>query len=214
MPMQFYPIETHSWVAIDLIDHHRANWVDRHQSRSKSLASYVCRQLLQRLQLQINLTGELIETALPYFFETDTQQRWYVSFSHSRQHVAVLISHYPHIGIDIEDGNVNAAVAQRFFSSHECEWIASQPAFMQSQLRGLLWRLKECYIKTEQSNNTQLINALKKNILEVLSSQTLNQLVQTNALTNAPKLIYLITHHQHIIGAFQTLPCSFVIKKA
>jgi len=107
--MQFYPIEHHSWVAIDI--HHnlgeqatllthkagssnKVGLTNKAASTHKS-GSMSCRQLLKKLQQALNVTGELMDTNFPYHFITADGYTWYVSFSHSRQHAALLISPIP-----------------------------------------------------------------------------------------------------------------------
>lgn len=205
--MQLYPIETHSWVAIDLIE----NYLDHYPTSCKKLGSSVCRDLLKNLQQQVGLTGKLIETDFPYYVEATDQQRWYVSFSHSRQHVAVLISRYPQIGIDIEDGIISDKVATRFFSTNECNWLNSMPDSSRKELRSFLWRLKECYIKTYQNNAKQLIKELKKDRLYELGIENFVSLSTGKGATHNLNTINLIISEKKIIGNFQALPCSFII---
>ncbi|MBZ9934492.1 hypothetical protein LB570_30970, partial [Mesorhizobium sp. BR1-1-5] len=113
--MQLYPIENHSWVAIDI--HH--NLGEQTTLLTHKAGSMSCRQLLKNLQQALNVTGELMEANFPYHFITANGYIWYVSFSHSRQHTAVLISPYANIGIDVEDSAISHQVASRFFSPHE-----------------------------------------------------------------------------------------------
>lgn len=110
--MQLYPIEDHSWVAIDI--HH--NLGEQATLLTHKTGSMSCRQLLKKLQQALNVTGELMEANFPYHFITADGYTWYVSFSHSRQHAAVLISPYTNIGIDVEDSAISHQVVTRFFS--------------------------------------------------------------------------------------------------
>ena len=120
--MQFYPIKDHSWVAIDI--HHNLGEqatlpTNKIRSANKAASTHktgsmYCRQLLKKLQQALNLTGELMDANFPYHFITADGYTWHVSFSHSRQHAAVLISPYTNIGIDVEDSAISYHVAAGF----------------------------------------------------------------------------------------------------
>lgn len=212
--MQLFPIESHSWVAIDFIEHYHDSYLMSSKlTPCNKIGSFACRQLLKNLQQQINMPAELIETSFPYYFVVCERTRWYVSFSHSHQHVAVLISRYPHIGIDVEDSTISEKVAMRFFSVDECQWLHSQPLADQTVYRGLLWRLKECYIKTQQNNDKRLVKELKKNILSELGAENLSQLAHVDSVNNRCHPINLIADKTVLIGNLQALPCSFTISK-
>ena len=221
--MQFYPIENHSWVAIDI--HHNLGEqatlpTNKIRSINKSgsthkLGSMSCRQLLKKLQQALNLTGELMEANFPYHFITADGYTWYVSFSHSRQHAAVLISPYTNIGIDVEDSAISHHVASRFFSPHEYQWLNQKSAVNQAVLRNLLWRLKECSIKTHQHADKQLIKELKHDVLDELGEEVINQLIgidEINAKDKAKdKPIQCVQTDAKIVGNFSSQPCSFII---
>ncbi|WP_278931458.1 4'-phosphopantetheinyl transferase family protein [Moraxella osloensis] len=211
--MQFYRIEDHSWVAID-IHHNLGEQVTllTHKSGSnhKSGSRY-CRQLLKKLQQALNVTGELMEANFPYHFITADGYTWYVSFSHSRQHAAVLISPYTNIGIDVEDSAISHQVVTRFFSPHECEWLNQKPAVNQAVLRNLLWRLKECSIKTHQNADKQLIKELKHDVLDEWGEEVINQLIGADEINDKDKPIQCVQTNAKIIGNFSSQPCSFII---
>lgn len=174
-----------------------------------------CRQLLKKLQQALNVTGELMDTNFPYHFITADGYTWYVSFSHSRQHAAVLISPYTNIGIDVEDSAISHQVASRFFSPHEYQWLNQKPAVNQAVLRNLLWRLKECAIKTHQNADKQLIKELKHDVLDEWGEEVINQLIcidEINAKDKAKdKPIQCVQTDYKIIGNFNSQPCSFII---
>ena len=215
--MQLYRIEHHSWVAIDI--HHnlgeQATLLTHKSGSNHKSGSRYCRQLLKKLQQALNLTGELMEANFPYHFITADGYTWYVSFSHSRQHAAVLISPYTNIGIDVEDSAISHQVASRFFSPHEYQWLNQKPAVSQAVLRNLLWRLKECSIKTHQHADKQLIKELKHDVLDELGEEVINQLIgidEINAKDKAKdKPIQCVQTDYKIIGNFNSQPCSFII---
>lgn len=217
--MQFYPIEHHSWVAIDI--HHnlgeqvtlptnKIRSANKAASTHKSGAMY-CRQLLKKLQQALNVTGELMEANFPYHFITADGYTWYVSFSHSRQHAAVLISPYTNIGIDVEDSAISHQVASRFFSPHEYQWLNQKPAVNQAVLRNLLWRLKECSIKTHQHADKQLIKELKHDVLGEWGEEVINHLIGADEINAKDKPIRCVQTDAKIVGNFSSKPCSFII---
>ena len=214
--MQLYPIEHHSWVAIDI--HHnlgeQATLLTHKAGSNHKSGSRYCRQLLKKLQQALNLTGELMEANFPYHFITADGYTWYVSFSHSRQHAAVLISPYDHIGIDVEDSAISHQVVTRFFSPHEYLWLNQKPAVNQAVLRNLLWRLKECSIKTHQDADKQLIKELKHDVLDEWGEEVINQLIGADELNDKDKPIQCVQTDAKIIGNFSSQPCSFIIVKS
>lgn len=221
--MQLYPIEDHSWVAIDI--HHNSGEqatlssnkirLTHKAGSSNKTGSMYCRQLLKKLQQALNLTGELMDANFPYHFITADGYTWYVSFSHSRQHAAVLMSPYGNIGIDIEDSAISHHVASRFFSPHEYQWLNQKPAVNQAVLRNLLWRLKECAIKTHQNADKQLIKELKHDVLDEWGEEVINQLIGVNEINAKDKAkdkpIQCVQTDAKIVGNFSSKPCSFII---
>ena len=205
--MQLYPIENHSWVAIDI--HH--NLGEQATLLTHKAGSRYCRQLLKNLQQALNLTGELMEANFPYHFITADSYTWYVSFSHSCQHAAVLISPYTNIGIDVEDSAISHHVASRFFSPHEYQWLNQKSAVNQAVLRNLLWRLKECSIKTHQHADKQLIKELKHDVLDELGEEVINQLIGIDEINAKDKPIQCVQTDAKIVGNFSSQPCSFII---
>lgn len=211
--MQLYPIKHHSWVAIDI--HHnlgeQATLLTNKAASTHKSGPMSCRQLLKNLQQALNLTGELMEANFPYHFITADSYTWYVSFSHSCQHAAVLISPYTNIGIDVEDSAISHQVASRFFSPHEYQWLNQKPAVNQAVLRNLLWRLKECAIKTHQHADKQLIKELKHDVLDELGEEVINQLIGIDEINAKDKPIQCVQTDAKIIGNFSSKPCSFII---
>ncbi len=211
--MQLYPIKDHSWVAIDI--HHnlgeQATLLTNKAASTHKSGPMSCRQLLKKLQQALNVTGELMEANFPYHFITANGYIWYVSFSHSRQHAAVLISPYANIGIDVEDSAISHQVASRFFSPHEYQWLNQKPAVNQAVLRNLLWRLKECSIKTHQNADKQLIKELKHDVLDELGEEVINQLIGIDEINDKDKPIQCVQTDAKIIGNFNSKPCSFII---
>ena len=211
--MQLYPIKDHSWVAIDI--HYnlgeQGTLLTNKAGSTHKTGSMYCRHLLKKLQQALNLTGELMEANFPYYFITADGYTWHVSFSHSCQHAAVLISPYTNIGIDVEDSAISHQVASRFFSPHEYQWLNQKPAVNQAVLRNLLWRLKECSIKTHQNADKQLIKELKHDMLDELGEEVINQLIGVDEINAKDKPIQCVQIDSKIIGNFSNKPCSFII---
>ena len=217
--MQLYPIKDHSWVAIDI--HHNLGeqgtlLTNKAGSTNKAASAYKtgsmsCRQLLKNLQQALNVTGELMDANFPYHFITADGYTWYVSFSHSRQHAAVLISPYGNIGIDVEDSVISHQVASRFFSPHEYQWLNQKPAVNQAVLRNLLWRLKECSIKAHQNADKQLIKELKHDVLGEWGEEVINHLIGADEINAKDKPIRCVQTDAKIVGNFSSKPCSFII---
>ena len=156
-----------------------------------------------------------MDANFPYHFITADGYTWYVSFSHSRQHAAVLISPYTNIGVDVEDSAISHQVASRFFSPHEYQWLNQKPAVNQVILRNLLWRLKECSIKTHQNADKQLIKELKHDVLDEWGEEVINQLIGVNEINAKDKAkdkpIQCVQTDAKIVGNFSSKPCSFII---
>lgn len=211
--MQLYPIKDHSWVAIDI--HYnlgeQGTLLTNKAGSTHKTGSMYCRHLLKKLQQALNLTGELMEANFPYYFITADGYTWHVSFSHSCQHAAVLISPYTNIGIDVEDSAISHQVASRFFSPHEYQWLNQKPAVNQAVLRNLLWRLKECSIKTHQNADKQLIKELKHDVLYEWGEEVINQLIGVDEINAKDKPIQCVQIDSKIIGNFSNKPCSFII---
>ncbi len=205
--MQLYPIKDHSWVAVGLIDTKRENFTLAKQN----VGSLACRGMLTCMQQQLNLVGKLNDTNFPYRLITADGFTWYVSFSHSRQHAAVLISPYTNIGLDVEDSTISHHVASRFFSPHEYQWLNQKSAVNQAVLRNLLWRLKECAIKAHQNADKQLIKELKHDVLDELGEEVINQLIGVDEINAKDKPIQCVQTDAKIVGNFSSKPCSFII---
>lgn len=155
-----------------------------------NIGSVACRKLLFNLQKRLNLTNDyqlivLNENQFPYYFIANEKKYW-VSFSHSQNHVAVMVvadkdeSSPPQFGIDIEDKRISEAVAQRFFCAEEISWLDSLEHSQKLDAKKLLWTLKESLIKAEIEG--KLVAGLKNNLLNVLDSTQLADLLQANQI--------------------------------
>lgn len=98
-----------------------------------------------------------------------------------------------------------------FFHPHECEWLNQKPAVNQAVLRNLLWRLKECSIKTHQNADKQLIKELKHDVLDEWGEEVINQLIGADEINDKDKPIQCVQTNAKIIGNFSSQPCSFII---
>ncbi|MGL5252155.1 MAG: 4'-phosphopantetheinyl transferase family protein [Moraxella sp.] len=197
-------IAAHSWVAIDYLQ----NYPKTAQLSATKAGSYACRALLRQLQQQLGLTGDLQADTLPYVI-THQNRRYFVSFSHSRVHVAVLLSSSARLGIDIEDKKISEKLAQRFFEPAEIQWLATLTAshLCTARLRNLMWSLKECYIKLPQSAHSNLIRGLKTNLLCNIGANRLLELVTQPAHTQN----HLLLIDTLIIGYLPTFSAAFIV---
>ncbi|MFO1383552.1 MAG: 4'-phosphopantetheinyl transferase superfamily protein [Moraxella sp.] len=118
---------------------------------------------------------------------------------------------YTNVSIDVEDGAISHQVASRFFSPHEYQWLNQKPAVNQAVLRNLLWRLKECSIKTHQNADKQLIKELKHDVLDELGEEVINQLIGIDEINDKGKPIQCVQTDAKIVGNFSSKPCSFII---
>lgn len=120
----------------------------------KSLQSPAVRELLYLVLSRLGKQSVLSDDNFPYRLIADTQAQEFVSFSHSRDCVALIISPYP-CGIDVEKRAICQAVAERFFSHHENLYLQNYPADTQAIYRQILWQLKESWIKLNGGTLTQ-----------------------------------------------------------
>lgn len=124
--------------------------------------SQAVRVLLKQLLTHYHIEAQLDEVKHPYRLDDN---KW-VSFSHSKQCVAVVVSDKP-VGIDIEKNAVSFKIAERFFCQNECYYLTTVPEKKRNEFCKLLWQIKECLIKIEQIS---LFKGMKVNILDSLLS--------------------------------------------
>ena len=125
------------------------------------------RLLLQSLLNKLEMIDTLNDASFPYRL---ANSQYYVCFSHtgthnnviSNQHknenlfkhldnkVAVIISAYRPVGIDIEINAVKWEVAQRFFHVNEMSILQTLPPMQRNVIAKLLWQIKESFIKVFQ----------------------------------------------------------------
>ncbi|MFW2178328.1 MULTISPECIES: 4'-phosphopantetheinyl transferase family protein [unclassified Moraxella] len=233
----FTLIERHSWLAIaplDTIVPSPLPMVLPHSNKPNKQGSVACRELLQQLQASLGMMGELVETDFPYYIQLDNnslfgtknwaeginqrQARWYVSFSHSQRHVAVLLSKSSQIGVDIEDKPISEAVAKRFFSPQETAWLtqlqqtAELTAPQLQALRQLFWVLKESSIKFQHNTHQHqpsLTQGLKHDLLEYL---TMADLLYLSDKPINPDIIPIIQDDGLFYGYIPSFQCGFMLQ--
>lgn len=123
-------------------------------SAEQSLQSKAVRELLDIVLKHSSKQAILDESNFPYRLIDDNTPKQFVSFSHSNDYVALIISPYP-CGIDVETRAISQVVAQRFFSHHENLCLQAYPADTQATYRQMLWQLKESWIKLNGGTLTQ-----------------------------------------------------------
>ncbi|OOS26800.1 hypothetical protein B0681_00070 [Moraxella porci DSM 25326] len=119
----------------------------------QSLQSKAVRALLDVVLTHFDQQAILDESSFPYRLMANGYHS-FVSFSHSQDCVALIISPYP-CGIDVETRVISQAVAQRFFGQHENLILYSYPSDTQAIYRQILWQLKEAWIKLHGGTLTQ-----------------------------------------------------------
>lgn len=120
----------------------------------KSLQSPAVRELLYLVLSRLDKQSVLSDDSFPYRLMADAQAQEFVSFSHSRDCVALIISPYP-CGVDVEIRPISQAVAERFFSHQDNLYLQNYPADTQAIYRQILWQLKESWIKLNGGTLTQ-----------------------------------------------------------
>ena len=216
-------------IAVARLDTLMQDYADLQQASRARLGSMACRYLLTLLQQKMGLSGKLQDEALPYRIESNDlrQPTYYVSFSHSREHVAVLLATTPWLGIDIEDKTISLAVAKRYFTANEISWVVSVPTCQQPQATKLLWTLKEALIKQQEiiiSLENSKLEKRKQEILEenkkcLENKLQLSQIIKQSELKNEElektkqsldeMRQEIIKDRQHLFSQQQTLKLAF-----
>ncbi|MDE4454167.1 4'-phosphopantetheinyl transferase family protein [Psychrobacter sp. DAB_AL62B] len=148
------------------------------------------RLLLQSLLNKLNVSDNLDDSSFPYRLNTS---QYFVCFSHTAANskstnikpnnekyfddkVAVIISRYRAVGIDIEVNDVAWYIAQRFYHRNEITILRTLPVIQRDNIVKLLWQIKESFIKIYQYKLAQglgmdysfliseLINGIKDDI--------------------------------------------------
>lgn len=142
---------------------HKEHQNKKHQKADKKfIQSQAVRELLTKLLAYYHIHTQLNDSNHPYRLDDG---KW-VSFSHSKAYVAVVVSNEP-VGIDIEKNPVSIKVVERFFCQDECDYLTTLPKHQSDACCKLLWQIKECLIKIEQIS---LIDGLKINVLDAILS--------------------------------------------
>ncbi len=120
----------------------------RHRLKQKKAQSACVRSLLQITMHHFDIVGEFHDHAHPYYIDSN-KIRYFVSFSHSDNQVALIISLTP-CAIDIEVNDIKYSVVERYFHPNEIYLLTQFSPTDRQQLINILWRLKECRIKLIQ----------------------------------------------------------------
>ncbi len=160
----------------------------------------------QQRQQQRHTVRQLLSYCLSYYpdyleFQSDTHpyylfnhthnKKFFVSFSHSRHQVALIIAPTP-CGIDIEHSPISQEIVHRFFHSNEIALLDSLPTNTQAFARLKLWQLKESFTKASVTTLSQTL------------SQDFSQIVATLFTTTLLNHHYLCHSHDnpsHVIKA-------------
>ncbi|WP_254423148.1 4'-phosphopantetheinyl transferase superfamily protein [Psychrobacter sp. DAB_AL32B] len=144
------------------------------------------RLLLQSLLNKLNVSDNLDDTSFPYRLNTS---QYYVCFSHTGANskstnvkpnnekyfddkVAVIISRYRAVGIDIEVNDVAWHIAQRFYHSNEIAILRTLPMIQRDNIVKLLWQIKESFIKIYQYKLAQGLGMDYSSLIANLSNSS------------------------------------------
>ncbi|AZZ93770.1 4'-phosphopantetheinyl transferase superfamily protein [Hahella sp. KA22] len=126
--------------------------------------SFLLGRALARTQLAERLGCEPAEIAIAISdkgkpFLSDRDAAWCFSIAHAGAWVAVAIALTP-VGLDLERAerrNVKA-LARRFYTEKEYQWVCGQPEENQAQCFFRIWTLKEAEVKRRGSTMSELLS--------------------------------------------------------
>ncbi|OAU95214.1 4'-phosphopantetheinyl transferase family protein [Moraxella catarrhalis] len=118
------------------------------RAQQKSAQSACVRLLLQIAMQRFGIVGEFYDHAYPYHIQS-SDRRYFVSFSHSKNRVGLIISLSP-CAIDIETKDIKHNIAERYFHPNEIEMLSNLSCTGKQKLMNFFWRVKECRIKLFQ----------------------------------------------------------------
>lgn len=105
----------------------------------------------------------------PYRLVAQGKPSLFVSFSHSKTQVALMIADVL-CGIDVELRAVKDSIVKRFFHANEQKLIARLPSQDRPTAQKRLWQLKECLVKLEASTLAHTITKDRSALLTTLLS--------------------------------------------
>lgn len=151
------------------------------KSAQRQLQKKAIRQLLSLCMTDKFGGYQLDEACHPYQIIQKNKPSFFVSFSHSGNKVALIISPTP-CGIDIETNSVGYHIAKRFFHQNELRYIAGLANSEKDKATTLLWQIKECMVKLQNTTLSQLISqdmseyakALMSNSRQWVKCQSIN----------------------------------------
>lgn len=206
-----------AYLAIDRVANYRLashDVANRPTQAAINVGSAACRALLIKLQAKIGLQGKLSDAGLPYRLLASQHNAhatpYFVSFSHSSAHIAVLVAPFAKLAVDIEDKPISAAVARRFFSHAENDWLATLTNRQQRQARQLLWCLKECTLKQRQARDSRLLAGIAHNILDDIAPKQLRALL-TEQAGQAINCLYQTAPTPRLMGYLPTKHCAVMV---
>lgn len=149
-----------------------SNPIQTHKDTSRQ--SQGVRQLLSCLLTHLGRRDELDERQFPFRLLASGE---YVSFSHSQNQLAVVVSVHQ-VAVDVEMRAVSWQLACRHFHANEVAMLNKYQVVHRQRLLKLLWQLKECQIKL---SGGQLFSGLKTD-----NSQPLACFIQSLGLSIPP----------------------------
>lgn len=125
---------------------------------------------------------DLDESQYPYHLRqlkqcSKQRSKQLVCFSHSKNYLAVLITHHTvnqiiGLGIDIEQAPVSMRVATRFYTTQETAWLNQMNQADKQTACNLLWMAKESFIKASKQD-INLLQGLNIDILDFIDGKIL-----------------------------------------
>lgn len=144
--IRYTQLDCQSWCITAQIVTEQPYLKHKHKHKREQQRSGV-RQLLQFLLDELGIDDILNDAQFPYQL---SNSGYYVCFSHSGDKVAVALSKYRAIGIDIEVQDIPWHVAERFYDDNEVDALAQLTNHEHASVSRLLWQIKESFIKIHQ----------------------------------------------------------------
>lgn len=170
------------------------------KSTQNQLQKKAVRHLLSLCMAEKFNGYQLQETCYPYQLTQINNRPFFICFSHSGNRLALIVSPTP-CGIDIEIRSISHRIAKRFFHPNELDYIASTPTHQQSDVRCLLWQIKESMVKLTGSTLSQLISQDMTEYAHTLIKSDTHQWIKHTSTTNTDYLLW----HAHQIVAIQAI---------
>lgn len=151
----------------------QANRLVKYSQRHTYISSHVAMRRILASKLAIdpeNVHYQKQQHGKPFI---DREQAVYFNLSHSDDHAILGVSRQSEVGVDIEKKSYHRdliAIAERFFTAEEFNWLKVLPPDSQSQAFYQLWCHKEAFLKATGQGITaglQYVNLSPDNFNQV-----------------------------------------------